>query len=50
MDAHDTVVPRHEHPERPAEEPGAVRHRRLAGPEERRAGRPRAPDDDHDYR
>jgi hypothetical protein len=39
-DAPDAVVPRHEHPERPAEEPGAVRHRGLAGPEERRTGRP----------
>ena len=30
-DAHHAVVPRHRHPERAAEEPGADRHRRLAG-------------------
>ena len=30
-DAHHAVVPRHGHPERAAEEPGADRHRRLAG-------------------
>ena len=36
--AHLSVVPRHQHPELPADEPGAARDRRLAGAPRRREG------------
>ena len=47
-DAHHAVVPRHGHPERAGQEPGADRHRRLAGAAAGREGRPRARHHDHD--
>ena len=42
-DAHDAVVPCHQHPERPAGEPGPDGHRRLAGAAPRHEGGARPP-------
>ena len=46
--AYLSVVPRHEHPELPAVEPGAAGDRRLAGAPRRREGGPGARHDDPD--
>ena len=50
-DAHDAVVPRVEHPERPREQPRADGHRRLVRVAARDEGRARPPEHgDHDLR